>query len=473
MNAACERLSELEIPHQPIPFQATHEVNQFATDLDQQLANTLLVVNNGVKFSATQEAYFFDALAIQFPGYQLWPLASLKHSQQTGFSELPADTSILVLNAVEGERSNSISQQDNASVEYNDFYAAFADARKQPELNWDTYTQLKLDRLQGWLNQQPLPVVLQGMNIDRKLLDAIDLINERSKRDPAQYEIDLTKPHSRLKSAVTLLNSKIRRTKTELWFKESLLNQHHILLPDLADGHYTAYAVRKTKNNPFLLGYVEMKTECGQLRVVDTGITEGEFEYLSVDHPALGRLKKLFDKSFYLYDHTTDVLLTTYNSSRVPRLIGPAQFNIVDSYVYQEQEKALAERQGDKFSGYTITRSAKPEQNVLPYLISPARSKYDSLAKTQKMKHHHIYLQPHENGVFVLVSDAQPTNPTIAHPNLVENLLIWDAQGKAVDVFNHPLTGAYLNSFTLDMLRSGESSKSSIFTKLARLMVEN
>ncbi|XJL73929.1 hypothetical protein AB2E70_19720 [Escherichia coli] len=27
------------------------------------------------------------------------------------------------------------------------------------------------------------------------------------------------------------------------------------------------------------------------------------------------------------------------NSSRVPRLIGPAQFNIVDSYDYQEQKK--------------------------------------------------------------------------------------------------------------------------------------
>ncbi|AZI94182.1 hypothetical protein XX98_05205 [Salmonella enterica subsp. enterica] len=109
----------------------------------------------------------------------------------------------------------------------------------------------------------------------------------------------------------------------------------------------------------------------------------------------------------------------------------------------------------------------------MPYLISPGRSKYDSLTKEQKMRHHHIYLQPHENGVFVLVSDAQPTNPTIARPNLVENLLIWDAQGKAVDVFSHPLTGVHLNSFTLDMLRSGESSKSSIFAKLARLMVEN
>ncbi|PHI32622.1 hypothetical protein CRN84_07615 [Budvicia aquatica] len=109
----------------------------------------------------------------------------------------------------------------------------------------------------------------------------------------------------------------------------------------------------------------------------------------------------------------------------------------------------------------------------MPYLISPGRSKHDPLTKSQKMKHHHTYLQPHENGVFVLISDAQPTNPSIARPNLVENLLIWDAQGNAVDVFNHPLTGVYLNSFTLDMLKSGDSSKSSIFAKLARLMVEN
>ena len=225
MNAACERLSELDIPHQPILFQATHEVNQFATDLDQQLANTLLVVNNGVEFSATQEAYFFDALAIQFPGYQLWPLALLKHSQQTGFSDLPANTSILVLNAVDEERSNSIRQQDNESVEYNDFYAAFADARKQPELSWDSYTQLKLARLQGWLNQKPLPVVLQGMNIDCKLLDAIDLINELSVNNPEQYNTDLAKPRSRLKSAVNLLNSKIRRID---WPHESPDSWYHL-----------------------------------------------------------------------------------------------------------------------------------------------------------------------------------------------------------------------------------------------------
>ncbi|ART81112.1 hypothetical protein CBP12_05560 [Oceanisphaera avium] len=89
------------------------------------------------------------------------------------------------------------------------------------------------------------------------------------------------------------------------------------------------------------------------------------------------------------------------------------------------------------------------------------------------MKHHHAYLQPHDQGLYVLISDAQPANQSMARTNLVENLQIWDAKGQLLDVFNHPLTGLYLNSFTLDMLKSGNSSKSSIFAKLARLMVEN
>lgn len=473
MNAVSSRLIELEIPHQPIPFQATHEVDQFITDLDQHLANTVLVVNNGVKFSTAQEVYFFEVLATQLPGFQLWPLTSLEHAQQTGFAELPANTSILVINSVDEERSNSIRQQDDESAEYGSFYAVFDATRRQPERRWDTYTQLKLDRLKGWLNQKPLPVVLQGLNVDRKLLDAIDLINELSANNPAQYNADLAKPRSRLKSAVNLLKSKVRRTKTELWFKECLLTQHHISLPGLTDGHYTAYTIRITENGTTLLGHVELKVEHNQLKVVNAGITEGDLEWLSVEHPPLARLKKVFNNSFYLYDQATDALLTTYNSIRVPRLIGPAQFNAIDLYTYQEQEKARVERNGVKFDEYTITRSAKPELNVLPYLISPGRSKHDPLTKSQKMKHHHTYLQPHEHGVFVLISDAQPTNPSIARPNLVENLLIWNAQGDIEDVFNHPLTGVYLNSFTLDMLKSGESSKSSLFAKFSRLMVEN
>lgn len=473
MNAVVERLTELEIPHAPIPFQATHEVNQFVTDLDQQLANTVLVVNNGVDFSAEQQAYFFDALSTQLPGYQLWPVASLEQAVRKRFSELPANTSILVLNPVDDNASNSIRQQGDDNAGYGNFFAAYDADRKQPGLRWDTYTQLKLDRLHGWLQHDPLPVAMQGMNIDSKLLDAIDFIDELSKTNPEQYTADLAKPRSRLKSAVNLVNSKIRRTKTELWFKESLLSQRHIPLPNLTTGRYTAFAVRATDNGTTLLGHVELMADNDQLCVVDAGVTEGDLDWLAVEHPALARLDKLFNNSFYLYDHAADALLTTYNSVRVPRLIGPTQLDVVDLYVYQEQEKVLTEHDGVKFTDYTITRSAKAEQNVLPYLMSPGRSIHDPLTKSQKMKHHHAYLQPHDQGLYVLISDSQPANPSMVRPNLVENLLIWDAQGEHLDVFNHPLTGVYLNSFTLDMLKSGDSSKSAIFAKLARLMVEN
>lgn len=477
MNTVIERLTELEIPHSPLPFQASHEVNQFVSDLDHTLTNTVLVVNNGVDFSPEQQAYFFDVLSKQLPGYQLWPIASLEQAIRSDYSELAATTSILVLNPVDDDASNSIRQQDNAQAEYADFFAAYDADHKQPDLRWDVYTQLKLDRLNGWLQQAPLPVVLQGMNIDRKMLDALDFIQQQVTACPEQYKVERAKPSSRLKSAVSLVNSKVRRTKTELWFKESLLSLREIPLPDLARGHYSAFATRMKSSGTTLLGHVELTVNDGRLTVINAGVTEGDLDWLAIEHPALSRLDKLFNNSFYLYDHTTDDLLTSYNSGRVPRLIGPAQFNVVDLYAYQEQEKASAERSGVNFTDYTITRSAKPAQNVLPYLLSPGRSIHDPLTKSQKMKHHHIYLQPNEQpqaqGLYMLISDAQPANPSMARANLVESLLIWNKQREHLDVFSHPLTGAYLNSFTLDMLKSGDSSKTSIFAKLARLMVEN
>ncbi len=472
MNAVIERLTALEIPHSPIPFQASYELNQFATDLDQQLHNTVLVVDNGVSFTDQQRACFFEILKEQLPDYQLFPVESLEQEHNTRFAGLSANSSMLVLNPVADSASNSIRQLDDDKAEYGSLFAVY-DAYKKGNLSWDTYTQLKLDRLIGWIDNNPLPVVLQGINIDKKLFDALDLIIEKQ-RNPDEYRVELARARSRLKSAVGLVKSKIRRTKTELWFKESLLTRHQLPLPTPLSGRYSAYYVRITKGKTTLLGYIELVAKDNHLCITKSGITEGDdLDWLQIEHPPLKRLNKLFNEGFYLYDHANDILLTAYNSGRVPRLIGPFETNVVDLYAYQEQEKALAERNGETFAEFTITRSAKPESNVLPYLISPGRSKHDPLTKTEKMKHHHIYLQSHEQGLYVLVSDAQPANITMERPKLVENLLILDAEGKPLDVLNHPLTGVYLNSFTLDMLRSGESSKTSIFAKLARLMVEN
>lgn len=231
--------------------------------------------------------------------------------------------------------------------------------------------------------------------------------------------------------------------------------------------------MRITENRTTLLGHVTLEANSDRLTVVDAGVTEGDKEWLQVEHPSLARLDKLYNRGFYLYDHAADALLTAYNSLRVPRLIGPAQMNVVDLYLYQEEEKARTERDGSTFKEYTITRSVAPERNVLPYLLAPGRSTRDPLSKEKYMRHHHAYIQPHDQGLYLLISNAQPADQSMARPNLVENLLIWDAHGHHPNVFTHPLTGVYLNGFTLDMLRRGNSSKSSIFAKLARLMVEN
>lgn len=453
MNAVQKRLHELEIPHAPVAFQATHEVNQFVTDLDRTLAHSVRVVNNGVNFSAEQEAGFFDALAAVLPGCRPWPLAELEEAARTGFFGLPAGTSVLVLNPVHGEAENSIRRDDDPQAEYTGFFAAYDADKKSPGAEWDTYTRLKLDRLRGWLAEAPLPVVLQGINVDEPLLKALDTVGEHKAAGPISH--------------------KLRRTKTELWFKEILLARRSIPLPGLFPGRYTAFSVRVTENRTMLLGHVTLEVNSDRLTVVDAGVIEGDKEWLQVEHPALARLDKLYNHGFYLYDHAADALLTAYNSLRVPRLIGPAQMNVVDLYAYQQEEKSRAKRDGRPFKEYTITRSAAPERNVLPYLLAPGRSTRDPLSKPKYMKHHHAYLQPHEQGLYLLVSNAQPADQSMARPNLVENLLIWDAQGHHPDVFTHSLAGVYLNSFTLDMLRSGNSSKRSMFAKLARLMVEN
>lgn len=155
MNAVVERLNELDIAHTPLHFQATHEVNQFATDLDQRLANTVLVVNNGVHFSAAQQALFFETLAKHLPGYQLWPLVSLEQAVRSQYSDLSASSSILVLNPVDESAENSIRLLGDEKAKYSEFFDAYRVARKHPNSRWDTYTQLKLDRLNGWLHQHP------------------------------------------------------------------------------------------------------------------------------------------------------------------------------------------------------------------------------------------------------------------------------------------------------------------------------
>lgn len=470
MNMVQKCLEQADISHQDITFQATHEVDSFSTDLDASLSNQLYVVESSSCFTDTQRQSFTERLQETFPQAEF-----ISSTEVNKISNSDNKCSFLVLNPINDGKGNSIhsSNAQKSSDEFSGFWQAFEQYQKDPSVSWDLYTNLKLNRLESWLKESPFNAPLQGMNIDSKLLADLDYIEELKNDAEANYEQDLSNFRSKLRKCINSLDTKFKRVKTELWFKESLLTLKRIESFPHTSGHYTAFYIRAPKYNDMLVSHVEVKLDGESATIVSNGVITGDDDWVKAEYPELDRVTKFFDGSFYLYDHQNDVLLTSYTSGRVPKIIGSASFDSVEWYLHQEDEKHTSENKGDSFNDYLITRTYKTDKNVLPYYLVQGRSKSDPLAKSNKLKHHRIYLMPHKEGLYYLVTHAQPANATIAKQNLIENLILWDANGDQVEPFNHPLTGAFLNSFTLDMLKSGESSKSSIFIKLAKLLIEN
>ena len=491
LNSVLERLEVMGVSFEEVIFQATHEVEFFATDLDDSLSNRLFVVDAGVGFSEVQRDRFLSCLKEKMPGCVWLSKEDFLKAKAEGFAGWDSGATVLVLSPVSRGDATSISLGNDSDKTFSDFFDVFSEWRKDRKQSLDLYTGLKAERLEGWLYDEPLPIVIQGMNVGAKILEALDHLTDQERLDPVKYREDISNSKSQLRKKLNSVVNKINRIKTELWFKEVLLGRKSIPGLPMKDGNYTAYFIRVTGGTAYL-GYVAFGVEA-QLEIEDSteepksvmsieeiGVTEGDadgWEALAAEHGALNRLanslKKPLNGSFYLYDHTSDDLLTVYHNLRVPRIIGKADEDVVDWYVHQEKARRDAENRGEKFTDFAITRSTKDEYNVLPYYLSPGRLKNDPLKKSAKMRHHHAYLQKHDEGVFLFVSSAQAANQTIDKQRLVENLIIIKADGSSADVLSHPLADVYLNSFTLDMLRSSESSKMSIFTKLAKLMVEN
>ncbi len=94
---------------------------------------------------------------------------------------------------------------------------------RRPKTTWTQlgyYTKLKLDRLQGWLNQQPLPGFYKEWTLIVSCWMRLILLMTIGKQ-PCAIRNRTYETTQSSKSAVTLLKSKVRRTKTELWSKRA------------------------------------------------------------------------------------------------------------------------------------------------------------------------------------------------------------------------------------------------------------
>ncbi|AWK40493.1 hypothetical protein GPY51_20830 [Photorhabdus laumondii subsp. laumondii] len=102
-------------------------------------------------------------------------------------------------------------------------------------------------------------------------------------------------------------------------------------------------------------------------------------------------------------------------------------------------------------------------ETVLPYYLAPK----------QNSQYEHIYLQPRGDDLLYFVSPCNSPNQTIAKENLIYNILTMDKEGKQINAMEQNITSIFLRSFTNDILRLREVSKSSLFEKIAKIYIEN
>ena len=99
----------------------------------------------------------------------------------------------------------------------------------------------------------------------------------------------------------------------------------------------------------------------------------------------------------------------------------------------------------------------------MPYYLLPKKNK----------QYHRIHLQQQGDNLLFFVSFIQQPNVSIVKQNLIYNLLTFDVLGKRLNALEQEVTDIYFQSFTQDILRLNEVSKSSLLEKIAKLFIEN
>ena len=487
MDLLTRQLDELTVSYSAPPFQAAFEIDHFITEPQRQRTNALYVVNAGVDLSLEQLALLKELMDEVFGSVPPFLNIDDFKEQHKSLLHQPRKEprrSYLVLSPSPSSQASSITylkEGDDKPKRLNTWIQALAKQQKDPTISFDFYTDLKLSQFISALNGKDSRCdCLQGWDLDPSTLGSLDYLLRIRQEDPELYAEQRDNSKSGISKARNAFLHPLRRIATELWFKERLFSQGEFELPIIPDGEYELYYIRSSNEiKGELIAITLFSVLNGQLNIKQRNILqEADLELLGMECPAFERLDRLYDGSVYLYHPDSDLLLTSYNSSRIPMLIGNAEHDPVSLYAEQEAIRAEYEAADEEMpaSENHFGRSSADNRNPLPYYFTTGRRKGDPL-KIEKMAKHRVFLMPQPpeqpNSTLVFVSDAQPPNTVLDRQITMQNLLIIDNDGKAVDPIGNPLAGCFLNTFTLDLLRSGNSSRSSILEKIAKLPLEN
>ncbi len=406
-------LNRLDILHESRCFRATQVIDHFI-HVENKITSDLVIINNINSKDITPEiSTLIKQIMLRFEDNNVQ-----MQSERPKLGDLDLDKNYLVLNIKDSEDGNSLffkneqTDPDKKTKIPKHFWDAYRFVPREQRHLLDYYSQLKIERF-----EKQGTCVIQGLDLFQKLKSS-------------------HLPH--------LLN----KIESELWLKNSVLKNAYISDIDLSDGLFTLLYVRKLfgKKNNFFASVLEVALLNGNLTIVTSKVIKSE-KRLQMQCKFLGN-RKIFNDSFYLFDKHSETLLVSYTSPRLPLIIGNVE---VDNIAIAESDDAI------------INRRSAFDKSVLPYYVMPSARK----------QYHHIYLQERYPDLLYFVAAKNKPNATIDKQNRIYNLLTFDSKGNLLKALEQPVTKLFFNSFTNDILRVNEVSKSSLLETIAKLYIEN
>ncbi len=421
-RALVDIFTRFNIPFSPRIFKADYEKYDFLSiPIERKLP--LIIIDNYGEYPESEldvKKALYDQLKQHFS-----PEDIISSKQLTDFNALSKNCAYLVLNKSIKHNDSSICNLTKGTL-YNSFWQALLDSTKNKTIKFDYYTEFKITHF-----EQQSSLVLQGLNIQKL---------EKKSKDNSSGKL--------ITSYKEINSHKLNKIAIELWLKEQVFKHRKISEVALADGHFTAIKIRKTREQ-FFASMVEIKISKGSLLLVDVTRFDNEkrlrSSYLYLNEEVVN---KFYDDGFYFWDHNEKQLLSSYSSIRVPRIIGNACIDTI------KKHKKL--KQG-------IGRTTKANENVFPYYLAARANKQE----------YRIFLQCIRPNLLCFVRPINKPNKKIEKQNLIYNIVVATGYGEKIDAIQANITDIYLSSFTLNIHKVNETSKSSLFEKIASLFLSN
>ena len=210
----------------------------------------------------------------------------------------------------------------------------------------------------------------------------------------------------------------------------------------------------KGNSSPFYVSRVELALSAHNIKIKNHQVQNGLFG-LSDDCPPVLELEPLIkDRSFLLWDQTHKILLHSWTDRAdraTPMVLGNPDIDPIE----------LAGQRGED----RIHKDCTPENNPTPYYyVGVISGQYE-----------HVYIQPDpdRHSLLLMTTRLQREKQIIEKQNRVCRIATYDINGSPIPPEEQRITYAYLATFTREVLRNGEVSKSSLLGKIARIYLEN